>query len=99
MQSASVKRSSVIPVFSFPYQFSPYQIVGVKKHISKRTPTTFLEAFDLCCSPLDHSVKYKGRNEVWEGDPFELSCILPFNDKEGWTLNSSILIEKERQVI
>ncbi|KAF8793078.1 Down syndrome cell adhesion molecule like protein [Argiope bruennichi] len=44
------------------------------------------------CSSYDHRVRYRGSNEVWEGDRFEVSCIVPFSDREGWTINSSIAI-------
>ncbi|GFS84395.1 uncharacterized protein TNCV_4605991 [Trichonephila clavipes] len=47
------------------------------------------------CSCFDHRVKYKGSNEVFEGDPFEISCVLNFNDLKGWTVNSSIAISED----
>ncbi|GFY77976.1 uncharacterized protein TNIN_34981 [Trichonephila inaurata madagascariensis] len=51
--------------------------------------------FDFGCSCFDHRVKYKGSNEVFEGDPFEISCVLNFNDLKGWTVNSSIAISED----
>ncbi|GFU00929.1 uncharacterized protein NPIL_597241 [Nephila pilipes] len=58
----------------------------------------FLGLSLTCCSCFDHSVKYKGSNEVWEGDPFEISCVLTYNYLEAWTINSSIAISEENDL-
>ncbi|GBM32225.1 hypothetical protein AVEN_131614-1 [Araneus ventricosus] len=54
--------------------------------------------FRQCCSSYDHSVRYRGSNEVWEGDPFEVSCVVTFSDREGWTINSSIAITDDNDL-
>ncbi|KAG8187846.1 hypothetical protein JTE90_001220 [Oedothorax gibbosus] len=47
----------------------------------------------LACCFNERDVRYKGPSEVWEGDPFEISCILTLRDLKGWTVNGTLVTE------